>query len=180
MRTRDELPTIAIANSPTAFGWLVIWLMVMGSVLIYAWGEQGPSIWIGLGGVVVVVLMARALWMLLDRRPRLIIGPHGVEVIAMKTGLIRWHNILHLEFTPGQRRNEGFVTIYYALEPGQPPPGVKDTDPPVVFAGDPNQNHAQVWLMLTILEYKPRDIFAELEARRDGGSGPLTKKLFPH
>lgn len=177
--TRADLPTIQVANGRIGFYFGIAYLMVFGGVLAMAWREHGPSVWIGLAGALVLGLLLRTLWKFGDRRPKLIIAPQGIEVLEANSGLIRWHNILHIELISGTvlRRERDFLVVYYVLEPGQPPPGVKSKDPPLAFAGgDPSQTNAQVWMYLAMLEYSPREIHAEIEARRSGGSGPLTKR----
>ena len=174
----ERLPTIYVREHRLPFV-AGLATMIAGLALLYFRWPPTHENRLSIGAAfVVTVLGLIPVVRFFRHKPKIVIRPQGFELIARRTGLIRWHEIVHIESFHVPESNSSAVAIFLTAEAtARLPRGAKD-DQTLVFAGAaPELPQHHLWFNDALLEYSARDIARELEARRHGASGPLTAKV---
>lgn len=179
MMSQPEPPTIVVHGSraiPLAV------LVGAGCILgVLAWLsvrslKHGGGISLEFGLFVVAGI---AFWLLTQRVPthrpvQLLILTQGIELTAQETGVIRWSEIVHVSlFTIPPYGADGLAIFITHEAASRLPPGGNHDLPALVDVSDGTK-----YLVLygRDLEYPLSEVLAEIEARRLGQTGPLTKR----
>jgi hypothetical protein len=144
--------------------------MLFGATLWYAreWSLWFTVLALGIFGA----LACSAAALLFDRRPKIVMTHEAIEVVVCRSGPIRYREIVHVECF--RTRDQESVALFITPEAQARLPVSRDGALPVfaheMFTGPP------LWFSDGALDCCAADIAAELEARRRGATGPLTRR----
>lgn len=110
-----------------------------------------------------------------NRPVQMAIASRGVDIISQQTGLVRWDEMVHVSlFTIPPDGADG-LALFITQEAAQRlPPSRQHRLPEFANVVDGTQ---YLVLYARDLEYPLSEVLAEIEARRLGQTGPLTKKV---
>ena len=167
-------PTITIGTSRTLPLVVLAWLVAGLALVIYQVLQHGvTTLWMALAAVLAGGI-GFALRSVVDRPARIIISPQGVEILSRRTGVLKWREIVHIE--KFRHSTNGAVALFLTEDAAARLPPQADRDG-LVFA-HPAMGAAQfhVWFSDAGLECSAELIAEEMEARRNGSTGPLTAR----
>lgn len=174
----ESLPTIYVREQRLPF-YAGLVTMAAGLALLYFRWPPTPENQLSIcAAIVVTVLGLIPVVRFFRHKPKIVIRPQGFELVARQTGLIRWHEIVHIESFHVPESNSSAVAIFLTADAVARLPRSAHDDRTLVFAGAaPELPQQHLWFNDALLEYSAHDIARELEARRHGASGPLTVKV---
>jgi hypothetical protein len=168
-------PTITVGPSVTLPALTLCWLVGGLGLVLYRVLHGGATVYWMVAAALLAGGIGFALRSVLDRPARIVVSDQGVEIASRRTGLLKWREIVHIEKFP--HGGSGAVALFLTEEAASRLPPQNDRDG-LVYA-DPALGAAQyhVWFSDAGLDCTAEQIAAELEARRNGSTGPLTQRL---